>query len=310
MNDFLLHSHYVQFWSEHISLSDNTKRKYLVTLKRFETFLLSEGFVGELNFDQFHSSRGHPDRFLPIQRSVIDRFFQYLSVQDRMTDSLLSASITASKNFFGFLYDMDMISVNPMLGVPTPKYEKPLQNTALSLEECNLMLKAAVRRDPFYRQEFVLIWFMIISGLRISEVRALRRSRVNLNTRFVHVSEGSKTATRSVAISEDLANEINRYTEHPVYQKGTNQGDEFLFHCDGKQFSVRRIVDILKKCSIEAGLSRIVRPHDLRRTTAYLMQLGGCSIIDTQNQLGHKDLATTLRYVPPLLDLAKILEEL
>jgi integrase/recombinase XerD len=282
----------------------------MVALKRFEAFLLQEGFKGELNFDRFHASSNHPDRYLPIQRSVIDRYFQYLSNQDRMTDSLISASITALKNFFGFLHDMELISVNPMLGVPTPKYERPLQNTALSMEECNLLLKAAIRRDPFFRQEFVFIWFMILSGLRISEVRYLRHSSVNLNKRIVHVSEGSKTTTRSVAISEDLANEIKRYIDHPFYQKGANQGDEFLFHHKGKQFSYEKAVNLLKKCSMEAGLNRIVRPHDLRRTTGYLMQLGGCSIIETQRQLGHKDLATTLRYVPPLLDLAKILEEL
>ncbi|WP_313638310.1 site-specific integrase [Paenibacillus sp.] len=310
MKAFLLQSHYVQSWSDHFSLRNSTKHKYMDALERFEAFLLQEGFKGELNFDRFHASRNHPDRYLPIQRSVIDRFFQYLSKQDRMTDSLISASITALKNFFGFLQDMDLISVNPMLGVPTPKYERPIQNTALSLEECNLLLKAAIRRDPFYRQEFVLIWFMILSGLRISEVRTLRRSRVNLNTRIVHVSEGSKTTSRSVAISEELANEINRYIDHQVYQQGASQGDEFLFHCKGKQFPYERVVKILKECSMEAELSRIVRPHDLRRTTGYLMQLGGCSIIETQRQLGHKDLATTLRYVPPLLDLAKILEEL
>ncbi|SDO87466.1 integrase/recombinase XerD [Paenibacillus sp. yr247] len=309
MKGFLLQSHYVQFWIDHFSLSKNTKHKYFNALERFEAFLLQEGFEGDLNFDQFHASRDHPDRYLPIKRSVIDRFFQYLLNQDRMTDSLLSATITALKHFFGFLFDMDLISDNPLLGYPTPKYERPIQNTALSMEECKLLLKSAIKRDPFYRQEFILIWFMILTGLRISEVRALRCSRVSLDTRIVHVSEGHKTTIRPVAISQDLANEIARYIDHPIYQKGANQGDEFLFHDLGGKFSYERVVKILKECSTEAGLKRKVRPHDLRRTTGYLMQVSGSSMIDIQHQLGHEKLATTLRYVPPLIDLAKILED-
>lgn len=305
MKGFLLQSHYVQYWSDHFSLSPSTKRKYVNALQRFEAFLLMEGFEGKLNFDQFHASRNHPDRFLPIRRTVIDHFFQYLTRQEGMTDSLLSATITAIKNFFGFLFDMDLISVNPMLRVPTPKYERPVQNTALSLEECNLLLKAAIKRDPFYRQEFVLVWFMLLTGLRISELLTLRRSRVNLENRIVLV-EGQKTTTRPVAFSEDLAKEIMRYIGHPIYQKGANQGDEYLFHHNGEQFSYERVVKILKECSKEAGLTRIVRPHDLRRTTGYLMQMGGSSMIEIQLQLGHKDLSTTLRYVPPLIDLANI----
>ncbi|CAG7658362.1 tyrosine-type recombinase/integrase [Paenibacillus allorhizosphaerae] len=308
MKGFLLQSQYVQFWSTHFSLSNSTKRKYVNALGRFEAFLLQEGFQGELHFDRFHASRDHSDRSLPIKRSVIDRFFQYLSNQERMTESLLSATITGLKHFFGFLFDMDLISVNPMLGIPTPKYEKTVQNTALSMEECKLLLRAAIKRDPFYRQEFVLIWFMILTGLRISEVRCLRRSKLNLDTRIVYVSEGYKTTTRPVAISEDLANEIARYIDHPHYQNGANQGDEFLFHDNGEQFPYKKVAKILKKCSKEAGLTRIVRPHDLRRTTGYLMQIGGSNPIDIQRQLGHKDLATTLLYVPPLIDLAKILE--
>jgi integrase/recombinase XerD len=306
---FLLQSCYFQFWSDHFTLSKSTKQKYIIALKRFEAFLLQEGFEGTLDFDQFHASREHPDRYLPIQRQVFDRFVIDLKKREKFTDRSLAYTISALKLFFQFLHDMDLIEHNPLLGYPRPKFENPLQNTALSKEESYALLKAALLRNPFYRQEFVFIWFMLITGLRISEVRFLRRKRLNLETRIVHVFEAQKTEQRPVAIPKDLTTELERYTQHPEYLKYANQGDEYLFHQHGKIMTVDTIKRILSELSRDAALSRHIRPYDLRRTAGYLMQIGGMNIVDIQHQLRHKNVGTTLRYVPPLNDLAKILED-
>lgn len=306
---FLLQSVYFQFWSDHFKLSEKTKQTYITALRRFEAFLLQEGFEGKLDFNQFHASREHTGRYLPIQRQVIDRFVFELKKKEQVTDSLIAVTISALKRFFEFLHDMDLIQHNPMLGYPRPKFESPIQNTSLSKEECLALLKAALRRNPFYRQEFVFIWFMLITGLRISEVRFLRRKRLNLEIRIVHVFEAQKTEQRPVAIPKDLTAELKRYIQHPEYIKYENQGDEYLFHQQGKIMTVDTIKRILSELSRDAGLSRHIRPHDLRRTAGYLMQTGGMNIVDIQHQLRHKNVGTTLRYVPPLNDLAKILED-
>ncbi|MGG3455160.1 tyrosine-type recombinase/integrase [Paenibacillus rhizolycopersici] len=305
----LLCSHYFQFWSTHFRRSDSTKENHIIALKRFEAFLKREGFEGEINFDQFHASRNYPGRYLPIQRQVIDRFVMGLKHNEQMTDRLIAETITALRRFFELLHDMDLIEHNPMIGYPRPKFESPIQNTALSKEECYALLRAALLRSPFYRQEFLFIWFMLITGLRISEVRFLRRKRLNLETRIVHVFEATKTAQRPVAIPEDLTAELERYVQHAEYLKYANQGDEYLFHQQGKIMTVGKVKQILSELSHDAGITRHIRPHDLRRTAAYLMQTGGMDIVEIQNQLRHKNLGTTLRYVPPLANLAKILED-
>lgn len=184
---FLLQSGYFQFWSDRFKRSNSTKQHYISVLKKFEAFLRQEGFDGELDFDQFHASREYPGRYMPIQRQIIDRFFISLKQNDQLTDNGQAAAVTALKRFFEFLHSMDLIKYNPMIGYPRPKCESPVQNTALSLEECIALLKAALRKDPFYRQQFVFIWFMLITGLRISEVRFLRRKRLNFETRIIHV---------------------------------------------------------------------------------------------------------------------------
>jgi integrase/recombinase XerD len=255
LNGFLFQSEYYHYWKQHFNRSKSTIRKYILALKRFEAFLQREGFEGELDFEQFHGSREYPDRYLPIKRKVIEDFVHYLINGERVTANVLSATVTALKGFFCFLYDLDLIQHNPTQDFPTPKYEKTIQNTALSLE-------------------------------------------------------GQKTDPNPVAIPKNLAEELERYINHPNYLKWKRQGSEYLFHDNnGRRLSYMGLVTILSELSQEAKLSRIVRPHDLRRTTGYLMQLGGADMIEVKNQLRHKDLGTTLRYVPPLLDMAKILED-
>ncbi|MFC5530998.1 tyrosine-type recombinase/integrase [Cohnella yongneupensis] len=305
----LLQSGYFQFWSEHFRRSSSTKQTYITALKRFEAFLLKEGFEGTLDFDRFHASRAQPDRYSPIQRQVIDRFILDLKQNGQASDRTLAVTITVLKRFFEFLHDTEMIQQNPMIGYRRPKIESPIQNTALSIEECYALLKAALLKDPFYRQEFVFIWFMLITGLRKNEVRFLRRKRVNLETRIVHVFDAQKTKQLPIAIPEDLTAELERYIQHPKYSKHANQGDEYLFHQQGKIMSIYKIKKMLSDLSRDAGLSRQIRPHDLRRTAGYLMQTGGMNIVEIQHQLRHKNLGTTLRYVPPLVDLIKILED-
>ncbi len=239
----------------------------------------------------------------------MDRFFLSLKKDHYFTDNRLAAAVTMLKGFFEFLHDMDLIKHNPMSHYPRPKCDSPIQNTALSKEESFALLKAALQMDPFYRQQFVFIWFMLITGLRISEVRFLRRKRLNLETRMVQIFDAQKTDKRSVALPRDLTIELERYTHHSEHVRYEKHGDEYLFHQQGKIMTVHTITRLLSQLASHAGVSRHVRPHDLRRTAGYLMQAGGMNIVDIQHQLRHKSVGTTLRYVPPLNDLAKILED-
>ncbi|WDH83297.1 tyrosine-type recombinase/integrase [Paenibacillus urinalis] len=308
MDNILLQSHYFTFWFEHISLT--SKEDVITYLKKFEAFLVLKGFEGKLDFDHFHGSREYPDKFLPIRETVIDQFVIYLRNECNASTYVLYNAISSLKNFFAFLYEMELIQHNPMLDYPNPYYHRPIKNTALSKEECLALLHTALKKDPFYRQEFVLVWFMLITGLRNSEVRLLRRSKINLDHRMVRINEGQKTESRLAAITTALAKEIKRYIDHPIYRKSDNNGDEFLFNHAGKEMSSTTLCNLIKNLSHEAGITRTITPHDLRRTSGYLMQAGGMNIIEVQKQLGHKILSTTMRYVPPLVDLAKILESL
>lgn len=304
MESILFQSKYYLFWYDHIELT--SKKHVIKELKKFDQFLISQGFEGELDFDRFHASRQHPGQFLPIQKNFIDKFVLYLINDYRATKGVLFNAISSLKNFFRFLYEMELISHHPMENYPNPYYSRPIKNTALSKEECIALLHAALKRDPFFRQDFVLIWFMLVTGVRNSEARLLPYFNVNVDNRMVLLNNGQKGEARSTSITETLAVEIKRYMEHPCYEEWLSNGNGALFFNGNKVLSDNNLRKKLTKLCKEAGIRRIT-PHDLRRTAGYLMQKSGMNIVEIQRQLGHKILSTTLRYIPPLEELAAAL---
>lgn len=307
MKSILFESHYYRFWFDHTELT--SKRHVDRELRKFEKFLMLKGFEGELDFDQFHASHKRPGFFRPIQQYFIDQFVEYLRVDCQATKYVLYNAISSLKNFFKFLYDMELIQHHPMDDYPNPYYDRPIKNTAFSKEECLDLLGAAIKRDPFFRQDFVLIWFMLITGTRNSETRCLSRRNVNLDTRMVYLCERQKNDPRSTSITTALAEELKRYTNHPNYLAWKDKGNDKLFFRNEKPLTEKNLQDIVKDLCKEANLTRTVTPHDLRRTAGYLMQTAGMNMLEIQRQLGHRIMATTLRYIPPLEELAKILAQ-
>jgi integrase/recombinase XerD len=305
MEGILFKSKYFQFWLEHVNLT--SKRHVIYELRKFEEFLTRQGYEGELDFDRFHGSLRRSGIFRPIQESFIDRFVEYLKVERQATKYVLFNAISSLKNFFRFLYEMELIQHNPMEDYKNPYYYRPIKNTVLSKEECLTLLHVAMKKDPLFRQDFVLIWFMLVTGVRNSEARLLSHRNINLNTRMVLLNEGQKGEVRSTSITKALAVELHRYIGHPSYESSKNKGNITLFFHEDKPLSEFQLRNKIKKLCVDAGISRPITPHDLRRTSGYLMQTSGMHMVEIQRQLGHKILSTTLRYIPPLEELADIL---
>lgn len=308
MEGLLFQSKYFKVWFDHVDLT--SKSHVIQELRKFEEFLSLKGYEGDLDFDQFHGSLRNPGVFQPIQESFIDKFIEYLKVERQATKYVLYNAISSLKNFFRFLYEMELIQHNPMEDYKNPYYHRPVKNTALSKEECILLLHAAIKKDPFFRQTFVLIWLMLVTGLRNSEVRFLSHTKINFENKMVRIDKSQKTNARSAAITDELAKELKRYMNHSNYMVWKDQGNNLLFFHENRPITDKNLREIVKDLSVKASLNRKVVPHDLRRTAGYLMQSSGMHIIEIQKQLGHEIVATTLRYVPELEDLAMILSKL
>ncbi|NOU99505.1 tyrosine-type recombinase/integrase [Paenibacillus planticolens] len=51
----------------------------------------------------------------------------------------------------------------------------------LSKEECRLLLKAAIKLDPFFRQYYIMTYLLLSTGLRNKELRELTISQIDFD---------------------------------------------------------------------------------------------------------------------------------
>ena len=115
---------------------------------------------------------------------------------------------------------------------------------------------------------------------------------------------GKRAKVRSVAIPEWARPYVAKWLS--LYRSQCDSGPSWPLVCEvtgggvgtatGKALRPSSIYRILAQASTAAGLPEIA-PHDLRRTSAKLMEDGGASLRDIRDALGHSSVATTERYL-------------
>lgn len=139
------------------------------------------------------------------------------------------------------------------------------------------------------------------TGLRVSELTALNRDHVNLNSgEFGITGKGGKS--RVVFLSESAKHWLNKYMElrkdsyHPLFIRYS--GPRFKGASVGVKSrltprSIQRMVDKYRKA---AGILFRIGPHVLRHSFATDLLTHGADIRSVQEMLGHKNISTTQVY--------------
>ncbi|WP_410514032.1 site-specific integrase [Paenibacillus sp. BR2-3] len=288
-------STYFKTWSEHSGLK---KPACLVTIKVLTTlqeFLIENGFEGILDFDRFTYYVKSND-FEPINKSFIDQFIQYLvSSNPGLSNKTIYNKISSLKSFFNFLDRVNMISHNPMAHYTNKYYERNININFLTEVECKALLKAALLEDPFSKYYYLLFWTAITTGLRNNELCCFSFEQINFQNNMVIVNKGQKTNAKGIAIPRFLTNEL----KHFKHYKETIEKDfsPNVFSRNNRKLSNKQLVSIVRTISEKAEIDRKVIPHDLRRTTGFLMLKSGANLRAIQQQLRHELLGTTLEYL-------------
>lgn len=135
------------------------------------------------------------------------------------------------------------------------------------------------------------------AGLRGGEIRALEWTDVNFSKRQLCVERndwnGQVSTTkggriRYVPLTRRLAAALQAHRHM--------RGPRVLYRADAKTFAEYHVVDLLKKVARKAGL-KINGPHILRHTFCSHLAMRGAPARAIQELAGHKDLATTQRYM-------------
>ena len=219
----------------------------------------------------------------------------------------------ALRQFYRFALGEGWRPDDPSRRLDAPKQGRPLPNT-LTRDEVEALLKASAARDGAAGVRLVaLVELAYASGLRVSELLALKVEAVRRDPAWLIV-RGKGAKERLAPLNASAREAVNVWLEvRDAARKPDMPDSPWLFPSPvGRNaLTPRRFAQLLDQAAVDAGIdpSR-VSPHVLRHAFATHLLEGGADLRVVQTLLGHADIATTQIYTHVATDrLSRMVQE-
>jgi integrase/recombinase XerD len=240
---------------------------------------------------------------MTADETAIESWFASLSERG-LSAATAARRRSAVRQFYRFALGEGWRKDDPSRRLDAPKQGRPLPKT-LSREEVERLLAAAAKGDESGAVRMLaLIELAYASGLRVSELLALRVEAVRRDPAWLIVrGKGGKErlAPLNTAAREAVKVWLDvRDAKRPVSKGAAKvQDSPWLFPSTGASghLTPRRFAQQLDQAAIAAGIDPArVSPHVLRHAFATHLLEGGADLRVVQTLLGHADIATTQIY--------------
>lgn len=273
---------YLDYLAYQRQFSPHTIENYKHDLDAFFSYLFANGISMEgVNHE---AMRAYLEQ--EIKRGVSKR-----SCQRRL------ASI---RGFYRYCVNHKIFDKNPLLGFHNPRMEKRLPDV-LSDEQIEILFSANERReDELAIRDSALLELLFSSGMRASEIVALKKSDIDYSSRMIRVM-GKGKKMRLAPFSKRASEKMKRYYEElrPKLAKRYHKGPvllAFFLSKNGNPLTVRDLEFILSNIENKTGVYFGIHPHEFRHSFATSLLDGGADLRLIQELLGHESLDTTAIY--------------
>nr|WP_298139928.1 site-specific tyrosine recombinase XerD [Acidiferrobacter sp.] len=203
--------------------------------------------------------------------------------------------LSALRRFYRYLLIKGDISEDPTEGVEGPRLGVSLPKS-LSEDEVERLLAAPTARTAEALRDRAMLEVVYATGLRVSELVALRMSELDSQAGIVRVV-GKGGRERLVPLGEEAQGALEGYLRdgRGVFLKGTPAAAVFLTRRGGPMTRQAFWCNI-KRYAAMAGVETPLSPHTLRHAFATHLINHGADLRVVQLLLGHADLSTTQIY--------------
>ena len=187
-----------------------------------------------------------------------------------------------------FLYQVTLGRDERFEKLPCARVPKRLP-TVLSGHELRRLFDVAAR-DVKHK---ALLMTLYGSGLRVSEVAALRPGDIDSNRMLIHVRLGKGAKDRMTKLSPRLLEVLREYWRavHPKTWLFPSAGEP------SRSLDTGSICRTVHRLARRAGIAKSVTPHTLRHSYATHLLDAGTDLRTIQVLLGHRNLKTTAIYL-------------
>lgn len=224
---------------------------------------------------------------IQIERADITEYLASLA-ERKLSGVSRARKVAALREYFRYLADHDAIAKSPLIGIETPKREKN-GRTALSHDEYTAILSLA-GSNP---RDYAILQVFLQTGLRVSELVALKRDDIDLTQRVLYVRSGKGMVARSIELERKVTQAVKNYlTIRPNVTY-----DQLFLNYQNEPISGRGVRKLVAKYLHQAGIKKKASCHSLRHTFATAKAQQGISAYRLKEWLGHQSLETTQIYI-------------
>jgi integrase/recombinase XerD len=230
-----------------------------------------------------------------LTRRDLEAFARILMTQGLAPRSV-ARTVACVRGFYRFLALERKLDRSPAADLRAPR-AWPALPKFLSLEEVDRLLAQPDTSTPRGLRDQALLEVLYASGMRVSELVALRPGDLNLDEGYLTcIGKGDKQ--RLVPVGQQAADWLRRYMRDGRAALLRTRSSPWLFvnARDGGPLSRVGFWKVLKAYGLKAGLSCEISPHVLRHSFATHLLERGADLRAIQVMLGHADLSTTQIY--------------
>lgn len=280
---------FLQYLRHERGQAEHTQRTYSAQLGKFTSWAETQSLT-----DWKDVELGHLQQFLRHEGKRPPADAEENSTRTLSAESLY-LEIAALRAFFRFAENEKLLAKNPSENLSLPRRWKRLPK-ALTHEEIERLLQAGEPVTPASLCDQAMLELAYASGLRISELRALRLEQLHLDAGFVTVI-GKGNKERVVPVGRKAKDALNEYLDSGRPKLVTPKSPAAVFLTSrGTPFAQTTLWARFKHRVKRSGIERNVTPHMMRHSFATHLLEHGADLRVIQELLGHANINTTEIY--------------
>lgn len=294
---------------EDLRLAPRTRVTYRIALRKFLQHVETQQ---GLDTTQAPISELREEHALAFLRDLIPEDIRTPQEVSRMRTA--QTTFAAVRKFYGYLVSFDLrpdLSTEKLrerAGLLLPRFTPPPPNVRTdALEQIvdyvrNLPAEPSPTRELRRLKIHALILFLFRTGVRVSELCALRRQDIDLETGTARIYRAKGGKSRTVYFDTETANALSTYWRargdsgrnvglYPAFSGRDRPGRP------GKAIAPRTVQALVSQLAEKAGVEFVITPHSFRHGLATELVRRRVRETTVQTLLGHASPVTTRIYV-------------